>query len=103
MMNCLWFLVLLGCCGNNNNCGYNRNRCYPSHTRHCYEDRCLEERRALNACECHNECTESIEEEFSCGCDRKPPCEEPIRERECGCGRRRAPYPTYPILDPCDH
>lgn len=87
-MNCIWILLLLFCCGNNNGCGnHNHNHC-----RHY--DGCGECNNYNRRNTCEKACETVCETVCDAGCDRTP-------EPDCGC-RRPFPYTSYPVLDHCD-
>ena len=87
-MNCLFILVLLGCCGHRSNWGWNRERndscgCGCSERRERSDSCERRERNDCRGCSERNErndgCGERRERDDSCGCER--------RERNDGCDR----------------
>ncbi len=71
-MNCLWVLILLFCCGNNNGRNYGRNN--------RRNDGCNNVFSNNGSCECNREREKTCERE--CSDDRENACE---RENTCGC------------------
>ena len=90
-MNCIWLLLILFCCGNNNCCGNTwSNGC--NNCRRCNDNDDYDYDRRDNTCE--NVCEAACEAARDAVYDNS--------DQGCGCGRRSFPFTSYPVLDSCD-